>query len=236
MPSDPILEVAGAGKSYGDAVVLDDVSFAVQRGSIVTLAGSNGSGKSTLLRCIAGLASYRGSITVGGVPANGSDAHRRALGYLPQAVAMAPNATVGEAIEFFAKLRGADLRRLPLPKGFLRAGSTRIGTLSGGQKQRVAIAVALLGDPPLLLLDEPVANLDEDGRADFWEVLRKLREGGTTALIASPSPSDLAGIGDGALVLKGGRLVQDTQVDVCGRNPEVPVDECELADGCEVCG
>lgn len=206
------VRATSVSKRYGRlAPALDDVTFSVPRGSIVTLAGSNGSGKSTLLRCIAGLAKHTGAIEVCGHRVNGSVASRRAFGYLPQAVTLPQNATMDEAIAFFARLRGADPGDLALPDGFLRDGAIRIGTLSGGQKQRLAIAIALLGRPELLLLDEPVANLDEDGRATVWEVLRDLRERGTTALIASPSPRDLAGIGDRAIVLRDGRIVDDRQ-------------------------
>lgn len=197
----------GVGKRYGRlSPVLADITFSVPRGSIVTLAGSNGSGKSTLLRCIAGLAKHTGTIEVCGHRVGGGVASRLPLGYLPQAVTLPRNASIDEAITFFARLRGADRRRLPLPEGFLRDGSTRVGTMSGGQKQRLAIAIALLGSPELLLLDEPVANLDADARSAVWEVLSGLRARGTTALIASPSPADLSRIGDDTITLRDGRI------------------------------
>ena len=209
--SEVVVRAVGVGKRYGRLEpVLDQIGFEARRGSIVTLAGSNGSGKSTLLRCIAGLASFTGSLEVCGHPVDGGIGSRRSLGYLPQSVTLPHNATIDEALTFFAQLRGADPTQLALPDGFLRAGGTRIGILSGGQKQRVAIAIALLGNPAVLLLDEPVANLDEEGRAAFWDVLRERRADGTTALIASPSPSDLAGLGDRVIVLRDGRIVQDS--------------------------
>ena len=210
-----VVRVSGVSKRYGAhrPPVLDDVTFAVPRGTVVTLAGSNGSGKSTLLRCIAGLARHTGSIEVCGRPARRDARSRHSFGYLPQAMALPGHTTIAEAISFFAELRGADPGALALPDGFLREDDARIGALSGGQKQRVAIAVALLGSPSVLLLDEPVANLDEDGRAAFWEVLRNLREQGTTALIASPSPADLAGVGDEVVVLRDGRVATSSLGD-----------------------
>ena len=212
MPDDHVVRATELTKRYGRlAPALVDVTFTVPSASIVVLAGSNGCGKSTLLRCIAGLARHTGAIEVCGRRVDGSAASRGPLGYLPQAVTLPQHATIDEAIEFFARLRGADRGDTPMPDGFLRKGTTRIGTLSGGQKQRLALAVAMLGRPRLLLLDEPVANLDADGRATVWEMLRDLREQGTTALIASPSPADLAQIGDRTIILKEGRIVDDRQ-------------------------
>lgn len=212
MADDLVVRATEVTKRYGRlAPALVDVTFTVPSGSIVVLAGSNGCGKSTLLRCIAGLARHTGAIEVCGLRVDGSAASRGTLGYLPQAVTLPQHATIDEAIEFFARLRGADRGDTPMPDGFLRDGTTRIGTLSGGQKQRLALAVALLGRPRLLLLDEPVANLDADGRATVWEMLRDLREQGTTALIASPSPADLAQIGDRTIILREGRIVDDRQ-------------------------
>lgn len=212
MSDDVVVRATGVGKRYGRlAPTLVDINFSVPPGSIVTLAGSNGSGKSTLLRCIAGLAKYTGSIEVCGHRVNGTVDSRRPLGYLPQVVTLPQHATVAESIAFFADLRGADPMDLPFPDGFLCDAQTRVGTMSGGQKQRLALAVALLGAPRLLLLDEPVANLDEEGRAAVWQALLDLRAQGTTALIASPSPKDLAGFVDRTVVLRDGKIVDDRE-------------------------
>lgn len=205
------VRACAVSKRFGSSPpVLDDVSLSVQAGSITTLAGSNGSGKSTLLRCIAGLTRFAGTIEVCGRPVDGSIPSRRSIGYLPQSVTLPHHATIDEALALFARLRGLDPATMPMPDGFLRHGDTRVGTLSGGQKQRVALAISMLGRPEVLLLDEPVANLDEDGRATFWKVLRELSADGTSALIASPSPADLAGVGDRFIVLREGRIVEDT--------------------------
>ncbi len=210
MAEELVVRATEVTKRYGRlSPALVDVSFSVTSGSIVVLAGSNGCGKSTLLRCIAGLAKHSGTIEVCGHLVDGSVASRRSLGYLPQAVTLPQHATIDETLAFFARLRGADRRETVMPDGFLRPGTTRVGTLSGGQKQRLALAVALLGHPELLLLDEPVANLDADGRAAVWEVLRDMRAQGTTVLIASPSPADLAQVGDRTIILQEGRIVED---------------------------
>lgn len=208
------VSVRNVSKRYGrNAPTLVDLDLEVEPATIVTLAGSNGSGKSTLLRCIGGLARFTGSIDVCGVPVDSKGAFRRLVGYLPQSVMLPPHATVAEAIRFFARLRGADLSELPVDPEFLPPFGARIGTLSGGQRQRVALTIALLGEPEVILLDEPVANLDSGGREAVWELLIALRETGTTTLIASPSPIDLAGIGDRTVLLDEGRIIDDRKQD-----------------------
>ena len=209
----PALETSSLTKSYGPHVVLSDVTVRVDPGEIAVVSGSNGTGKSTLLRCVAGLIPFGGDIQVAGLPVDGRRAVRRMIGFMPQSVQLPENVTVGEVVAFFARLRGAEAEPTDLPEDFLPAAERPIGILSGGQRQRVALAVALLGRPPLLLLDEPVANLDELGREGFWQTLRALSEQGTAALIASPMPSDLAGVAGRAVVLDDGRVVFDGPMD-----------------------
>jgi ABC-type multidrug transport system ATPase subunit len=209
----PALLTAGLSKAYGPHTVLAEVSIEVSEGEIAVVSGANGTGKSTLLRCVAGLTRFRGRASVAGLPVDGRRAVRRLVGYMPQAVQLPENVTVGEVIGFFARLRGAQPDTSDLPEGFLPADERPIGILSGGQRQRVALAVALLGHPRLLLLDEPVANLDELGREGFWQTLRELSERGAAAVIASPMPSDLAGIADRAIVLDDGRVVFDGEMN-----------------------
>jgi len=202
------LEVAHLTKAYRSGWGLHDVSFDLPSGVIAALGGPNGSGKSTLLRCLAGLAGFEGSVRIGGRAIDRDPASREKVGYLAQIVSMPDQSTVGEVIDFFAELRGADRDTIPLPEGFVRDDDDRIGILSGGQRHRVALAVALLGEPTLLLLDEPVASLDEEGRQTFWKILRTLRdERGVTSIVSSPSPSELRGVADLAMYMDDGRLV-----------------------------
>jgi ABC-type multidrug transport system ATPase subunit len=226
----PALVTAALSKAYGPHTVLDGITVRVSPGEIAAVSGSNGTGKSTLLRCVAGLIPFRGQARVAGLPVDGHRAVRRLIGYMPQSVQLPENVTVGEVVAFFARLRGADPEPVDLPEGFLPAAERPIGILSGGQRQRVALAVALLGRPRLLLLDEPVANLDELGREGFWQTLRELSAEGTAALIASPMPSDLAGIADRAIVLDEGRIVFDGPMNGIHAVPMPPrgsVDEPE---------
>ena len=221
-----MLEIHGVSKSYGEHPVLDDVSLQLKRGDIALLVGANGSGKSTLLRCVAGLTGFEGRVRVlGADPRSGADS-RGLIGYLPQLVSLPEPVTVGEVIAFFARLRGVTVRRpadlaaaLPLPDGFLPGLELPIGALSGGMRRRVALAAALLGSPPLVLLDEPAASLDEEHSSSLWETLQALRAAGGTALIAMPLlvtsmlRHDLAGVADRAVMLDHGRVVHDGSVE-----------------------
>lgn len=209
----PALVTEGLSKAFGRHPVLEDVNLRVEPGEIVVVSGGNGAGKSTLLRCLAGLLPFEGRARVGGLALDGKPAVRRLVGYVPQAVQLPEHATVGEVLGFFARLRGVAPGIPDLPEGFLPAPERPIGVCSGGQRQRVALAVALLGRPRLLLLDEPVANLDGAGREAFWEALRGRARAGAAALVASPTPGDLIGVADRAVVLAEGRVVHDGGMD-----------------------
>jgi len=220
-----LLQICGIKKSFGEQVVLDDVSLQLKSGDIALIVGANGSGKSTLLRCVAGLTSFDGTAHILG--ANPRTAARRGLiGYLPQLVALPESVTVGEVIAFFARLRGVGVSRpaelaaaVPLPDGFLPALERPIGALSGGMRRRVALAAALIGSPPLVLLDEPAASLDEEHSASLWQTMQALRAAGGTALIAMPLlvtsllRHDLASVADRAVLLENGRVVHDGSVE-----------------------
>lgn len=204
------LAVEGLRKVYPGGFGLHGVDLEVPAGRIVTLGGPNGSGKSTFLKCVAGLVRHEGKVRLDGVALDGSPAHRDRIGYLPQTVGMPEHATIGEMLDLFADLRGTDRGSVPLPEGFVRDDDVRVGSLSGGQRHRVALAIALLGEPDLLLLDEPVANLDEEGRGVFWSVLRRLRdERGVTAIVSSPAPSELRRVADRGITMEDGRLALD---------------------------
>lgn len=226
-----LLELDGVSKSYGEQVVLDDISIKLRKGDIALLVGANGSGKSTLLRCVAGLTSFEGTARVLGADPR-SAARRGLIGYLPQLVALPQSVTVGEVVTFFARLRGVRVRgpeqiaaAVPLPDGFLPSLERPIGALSGGMRRRVALAVALLGSPPLVLLDEPAASLDEEHSASLWETLQALRAAGGTALIAMPLMvtsllrHDLAGVADRAVLLEHGQVVHDGPVESLRPSP-----------------
>lgn len=179
----PAARVDGVGHAFGDVTVLADVSFEVPRGAVTALVGPNGSGKTTLLRIVGGLLGpSSGSVDVA---AEGG----RTVGYLPQSPAFRPIFTVRETVAFYADLLDADesvdvdaaLERV----GMADAADRRVDALSGGMVRLLGIAVAVLGDPPLVLLDEPTGDLDPLMTEHVFSVIGDLADDGMGVLLAT---------------------------------------------------
>jgi heme exporter protein A len=192
----PAIEFRDLHRRFGRVRVLSGVSGGAGAGEVLLVTGANGSGKSTLLRCLAGLlAPDRGEVlmTVGD-RALGPAERRRAVGYVAPDLAFYEPLTAAENLAFFARLRGVEpargaalLDRVGLPHD--RAA----GALSSGMTQRLRWAWALLHEPEVLLLDEPLANLDPPGRRLVGELLAERLERGAAAVVANPAPIDLPG-------------------------------------------
>jgi ABC-type multidrug transport system ATPase subunit len=196
-------------KLYGSVRALDGVSFDVGASESVALWGPNGAGKTTILRCLLGLARFTGDIRVGGLdPARRGALARQHVGYVPQDLPIAPM-TVDELTAYVARLKRASLEdsaaRLA-QLGIAEHGDKLVSALSGGMKQRLALALALIGDPTVLLLDEPTANLDARGRADLLHLLKHLKQDGMTLVFSSHRPEDILALADRVLILDNGRL------------------------------
>lgn len=175
-----MIHVEHLTKRYGKAVVVDDVSFDVELGGSIALWGANGAGKSTIMRCLLGSIGYEGTVEIGGhdVRRRGKAA-RQLIGYVPQHLSFFDDLTVGETVVLSARLRrvGADRGHELLDRlGLGGDADKRVGALSGGMKQRLGIALALIADPPVLLLDEPTSSLDVASRASVLEVFEGLRD------------------------------------------------------------
>jgi ABC-2 type transport system ATP-binding protein len=201
-------EARGLTKRYGDRVALDAVSFSLGRGELVGLVGANGAGKTTLLSVLAGvLAPDAGSLSVPGT-----------VGWVPQSVALYSRLTVAENLRLFARLeRVPDVdavveRMLEQTRLGDRAGE-RAGRLSGGNRQRLNIALGLLADPAVLLLDEPTAALDPEQRERLWEFIGALAARQTTVLFSSHELSEVRRRAGRVLELEDGRL---SGADRCG--------------------
>ncbi len=209
-----MIQVTNITKRFGRVEAVSGVSFELEPGGSLALWGSNGAGKTTLVRCLLGVIRYRGHALIGGIDVRRRGRHARALvGYVPQELAFHDDARLGSAMMFFARLRGVDRARAAesLDAVGLRGHERkRVRDLSGGMKQRLALAVALLSDPPLIILDEPTSNLDAAGRGEVVATLRHLRSTGKTLLFASHRPDEVISLADRVLVMERGKVVRDT--------------------------
>lgn len=200
-------------KRFGRVTAVDGLSFRVEAGDALALWGSNGAGKTTLIRCLLGLLRFRGSMSVGGIDArrHGKRA-RRLIGYVPQELAFHDDMRLGDAMAFFGSLRAAptaESRALLERVGLAGHERKRVRDLSGGMKQRFALGVALLGDPPVIVLDEPTSNLDALARGEVVEMLQGLKRDGKTILFASHRPDEVIALADRILVMERARLLRE---------------------------
>lgn len=207
-----MITIANVTRRFGRAVAVDDASLSIPFGDSVALWGANGAGKSTLIRCVLGLLRFRGRISVGDhdVRRHGKRA-RMLIGYVPQELGFYDDLRAVEALCFFGRLKG--LRDVPADETLERVGlpgqgSKRIRELSGGMKQRLALAVALLGDPPVLVLDEVTASLDAVGREEFVALLGRLSGAGRTMLFASHRLDEVGSLARRVATLERGRIAR----------------------------
>jgi nitrous oxidase accessory protein len=206
-----LLALSAVAKHYGQVVALDGVSFEAGCGEAIALWGPNGAGKTTLLKAILGLIDFKGDIRVAGrcVRREGKRA-RSHLGYVPQE-SIFYDWRVRETMAFYARLKKVDSARIPVlleRLGLTEHAAKSVSALSGGLRQRLALAVALLADPPLLLLDEPTANLDARTRREYLALLAALRREGKTIVFASHRFEELEALADRVLLLERGRIVE----------------------------
>jgi len=209
----PVLKIQGLTKDYESARALDGLDLELEAGSIVALLGANGAGKTTTFKCVLGVTSFQGTVEVEGLSVlrQGREARRR-IGYLPQAPVFGDSDTCAGVLEFLADLKNAGHGRIePLLRraGLWEHRQQKVAHLSGGMRQRLALAAALLADPPLLLLDEPTANLDAGSRERFYELVLELRGEGKTVVISTHFVDGLVEAADRIVVLRQGRAVLD---------------------------
>lgn len=199
----------------GKVSALSDITVTVPRGQVVGLLGPSGSGKSTLMRSIVGAQVISGgTVTVLGLPA-GSPALRKRIGYVTQAASVYEDLTVTQNLKYFASVIGApgsDVDRVLSEVRLAPQAKQLVGSLSGGQLNRVSLAVALLGKPEVLVLDEPTVGLDPVLRHELWQLFGELAASGVSLLVSS-HVMDEARRCDRILLLHDGTLLADETLD-----------------------
>lgn len=207
----PVIEVSHLRKTYGERVVVDDVSFCVEEGEIFGVLGPNGAGKTTMVECVGGLRHPDGgTIRVAGMdPASESAAFRETLGIQLQESRLPDKIRVGEALDLYASFYPdpRDPGDLMEHLGLAGQRSTYFSKLSGGQKQRLSVALALIGNPRVAILDELTTGLDPVARREVWGLLEGLREGGVTLLLVSHFMEEAERLCDRVIVIDRGRVI-----------------------------
>ncbi|MCQ0990529.1 ABC transporter ATP-binding protein [Jiella marina] len=220
MTNETLLGVDDLTIAFGSLTALDHVSLSVQKGERLALLGHNGAGKSTLFRAILGFLSLNtGTIRIADA-APGSERARRAVSYLPEAVAFSKALTGSEVITYFARLKGEPPRKaleLLETVGIADASKRRVGTYSKGMRQRLGLAQALIGRPDLLLLDEPTSGLDPISRGEFYDLVDRVARQGAAVLLSSHSLTEVEAKTDRVAILSKGRLVAEGRLaDLAG--------------------
>jgi ABC-2 type transport system ATP-binding protein len=212
-----MIEVKGLTKRYGETVAVDDLSFTVQAGRVTGFVGPNGAGKSTTMRVILGLdAPDAGEALVDGRPYVTLDHPLRAVGALLEAGAVHPGLRARDHLRWLARSNEIAETRIDEVLdlvGLTSAAKRRVGGFSLGMRQRLGLAAALLGDPPLLLFDEPVNGLDPEGIRWIRGFMRGLAAEGRTVLVSSHLMSELEDTADHLVVIGRGRLIADADLD-----------------------
>ncbi|MEU6107530.1 ABC transporter ATP-binding protein [Streptomyces albidoflavus] len=239
----PIIEVSGVRKAYGGRTVVDGISFTVEEGEIFGILGPNGAGKTTTVECVEGLRHPdAGSVKVAGLdPVRDRDGVTRVLGAQLQESELQPKITVQEALQLYAACYPdpADWRALAERLGLTEKLSTRFAKLSGGQKQRLFIALALIGNPRVVVLDELTTGLDPRARRETWALIEEVRDSGVTVLLVTHFMEEAQRLCDRIAVIDKGRVAAlDTPAGLVSRaagavvttfTPSAPLPAADLA-------
>ena len=243
MGRDSAVTVEGLTKSYGSAVAVDGISFTVSRGDIVAILGPNGAGKTSTVEILEGFRTRTGGhVEVLGADPERGDAQLRArIGVVLQDSEPDPYLTVAETIELFQEYYPQPRARDELLTlvGLAEEATKRVRVLSGGQQRRLDFALALVGRPELVFLDEPTTGFDPVARREAWEVIRGLRDLGTTIVLTTHQLEEAEALADRLLVLSGGTIVAQGDPGAIGGRaavsritfdaPLVGVNGCPLA-------
>jgi ABC-2 type transport system ATP-binding protein len=220
----------------GSRTVIPRLTWAVPAGQIVGLLGPSGCGKTTLMRSLVGVQIVaEGTVTVLGHPA-GHRALRRRVGYVTQNPSVYGDLTVTENLRYFAAVIGvhrpdldAELHRVLDLVDLESHATARVDQLSGGQRSRVSLGAALVGNPELLVLDEPTVGLDPVLRRDLWALFRRLADAGTTILVSSHVMEEASRCDRLLLMREGGVLADDTLAGLLASTDSIDIEAAFLA-------
>jgi len=210
VPGETALDIRDLTVRYGDATVVAGLDLQLRAGETVALLGPNGAGKSTIVNAVLGLVPSTGTVRVLGRPPAAA-IRAGGVGAMLQHGGLPGETRVGEVLDL---VRRSYPRAWPLTDLIVTAGIDGLldrptDALSGGQRQRVLLALALAGQPPLLLLDEPTSAMDVEGRRAFWTTMRGLADRGTTVVFATHHLEEADAVADRVVVVAGGRVVAD---------------------------
>ena len=211
--NDPVVTVEHLRKAYGDVLAVADVSFEVRPGEIFGILGPNGAGKTTTVECLQGLRHVdAGTVSVLGLDprAQAGDVRRR-VGSQLQESALPERMKVWEALDLIASMsdRGPDVSTLLEDWGLTEKARSRFGSLSGGQQQRLFIALALANEPEVVFLDEMTTGLDPSSRRVAWDLIRRVRDGGTTVVLVTHFMDEAERLCDRLVVIDRGVVVAE---------------------------
>jgi ABC-2 type transport system ATP-binding protein len=216
--ADPVIATEALTKRFGRVDAVAGLSMTVGRGEVFGFLGPNGAGKTTVVKLLLGLASLTsGRATVLGAPIGDRIARRR-IGYLPELFRYQPWLTAREVLILHDRLRRGPSSDAAIAAGLDQVGlaaraDDRIGTFSKGMQQRLGLAVALLGDPELVVLDEPTSALDPSGRADVRDIIRAVRDRGATVFLNSHLLTEVERVADRVAVVAAGRVIATGTLD-----------------------
>ena len=212
-----MIEVRQLRKSYGRSVAVDDLTFTVEPGQVTGFLGPNGAGKSTTMRMMIGLdRPTRGTVRIDGLSYRDLPSPLRRVGSLLEARTANPGRSAYHHLLWLAQTNGIPRTRVTEVLqlvGIQDAARKRVGAYSLGMAQRLGLAAALLGDPPVLLLDEPVNGLDPQGVRWIRELMRSLAAEGRTVFVSSHLMGEMALTADHLIVIANGRLLADTPME-----------------------
>lgn len=208
---EPVIQVENLRKTYGRTIAVDDVSFEVMEGEIFGLLGPNGAGKTTSIECLQGLRTPdSGKMRVLGLdPVSEINTLRKRIGSQLQEAALPDRIKVWEALDLFASLTPGvtDWRELMKQWGLDEKEKSSFGNLSGGQRQRLFVALALVNKPQVVFLDEMTTGLDPAARHTAWDLIRAIRDQGTTVVLVTHFMEEAEQLCDRLAIVDGGRIV-----------------------------